>query len=273
MRKEPAGELGQSGGFTWWDPLANSDGHVRTSAWLALFVLVRLQGCRSGRTGPARCGPSRRSGSDACAVRGERCLVEGREKCWAILPRSSVAPLDVLMHVENNLTANLLHSFSFLFRAFCPASAAHLPDPPFVPSPTRERERERALFSIRRAAPRRASYLTPSPFLCSESRLCTSGTRSHLIEYIIWIFELYREGKRRRDGGGVCTKRKVRGHRSAERTDMPRDKFMNFVGIWGSCRAGLRCADLDPFCVTRRETRFLRCPPNHLWWRLFILVT
>lgn len=50
----------------------------------------------------------------------------------------------------------------------------------------------------------------------------------------------------------MCTKRKVRGHRSAERTDVPRDKFMNFVGIWGSCRAGLRCADLDPFCVTRR---------------------
>lgn len=119
-------------------------------------MLVRLQGCRSGRTGPARCGPSRRSGSDACAVRGERCLVEGRGKCWAILPRSSVAPLDVLMHVENNLTANLLHSFSFLFRAFCPASAAHLPDLPFVPSPTRERERKRTsslLHSPRRVAP------------------------------------------------------------------------------------------------------------------------
>lgn len=35
------------------------------------------------------------------------------------------SPLDVLMHVENNLTANLLHSFSFLPRLFlCPPSSS-----------------------------------------------------------------------------------------------------------------------------------------------------
>lgn len=82
--------------------------------------------------------------------------MEGRGKCRAILSRSSVAPLDVLMHVENNLTANLLHSFSFLFRTFRPASARRTYRTlPFVPSPTR---RERALLSVRRD---RATHLAP----------------------------------------------------------------------------------------------------------------
>lgn len=196
MREEPAGELGQSGGFTWWDPLANSDGHVRTSAWLALFVLVRLQGCRSGRTGPARCGPSRRSGSDACAVRGERCLVEGRGKCWAILPRSSVAPLDVLMHVENNLTANLLHSFSFLFRTFCPASAAHLPDPSFC-TLSDEREKENGLSSPS-AAPRLLPHPVPLSLFREPlvyERYPLTPNRIHNLNF--WVIQGEKEKERR----------------------------------------------------------------------------
>jgi hypothetical protein len=90
----------------------------------------------------------------------------GRRKCRAILSRSSVAPLDVLMHVENNLTANLLHSFSFLSRTFRPASAAHLPDPSFC------------ALSDERASPSPSTApLTsrPSPFLCSDSRLGASA--------------------------------------------------------------------------------------------------
>lgn len=87
--------------------------------------------------------------------------MEGRGKCRAILSRSFVAPLDVLMHVGNNLTANLLHSFSFLFRTFHPASAAHLPDPSFC------------TLSDARAGPSSDVALlasNPSPFLRSESR-------------------------------------------------------------------------------------------------------
>lgn len=93
--------------------------------------------------------------------------MEGRGKCRAILSRSSVAPLDVLMHVENNLTANLLHSFSFLFRTFRPASAAHLPDPSFC-----------TLSDEKRAGPSLCpSRRSPrSPFLRFESRLRERGT-------------------------------------------------------------------------------------------------
>lgn len=95
--------------------------------------------------------------------------MEGRGKCRAILSRSSVAPLDVLMHVENNLTANLLHSFSFLFRTFCPASAAHLPDPSFC---TLSDEEESGPFF-----PSVAPLTTLlSSFLRSESRLRERGT-------------------------------------------------------------------------------------------------
>lgn len=99
--------------------------------------------------------------------------MEGRGKCRAILSKSSVAPLDVLMHVENNLTANLLHSFSFLFRTFRPASTAHLPDPSFCtlsdekragPSlrPSRRSPRSRHPFSVSRAACASAAPLAPN---------------------------------------------------------------------------------------------------------------
>lgn len=43
-------------------------------------------------------------------IEGENSGVEGVGQYFAGRP----SPLDVLMHVENNLTANLLHSFSFL---------------------------------------------------------------------------------------------------------------------------------------------------------------
>lgn len=37
----------------------------------------------------------------------------------------------------------------------------------------------------------------------------------------------------------------ARGKAGRRRTDTPSDKFMNFMGIWGSCRsAGLRHADI-----------------------------
>lgn len=135
------------------------------------------------------------------------------------------------MHVENNLTANLLHSFSFLFRTFRPASARRTYRTlPFVPSPTR---RERALLSVRRA---RAAHL--APFSALRAACARARHRSHLIEYIIWIFELYHEKGRRRETGKRRGGR-VRGGRSAgtRGTDAPRDKFMNFMGIWRSCRA------------------------------------
>lgn len=94
----------------------------------------------------------------------------GRGKCRAILSKSSVAPLDVLMHVENNLTANLLHSFSFLFRTFRPASAAHLPDPSFCTLS----DEKRAGPSLRPSPPPLTSL--PSPFRRSDSRLRERGT-------------------------------------------------------------------------------------------------
>lgn len=109
--------------------------------------------------GPVRPVASNSGGDVARGERGggAKAPVEGRGKCRAILSRSSVAPLDVLMHVENNLTANLLHSFSFLFRTFRPASAAHLPDPSFCT--LSDERREWALLPVRRAA-----HLTlPSP--------------------------------------------------------------------------------------------------------------
>lgn len=99
--------------------------------------------------------------------------MEGRGRCRAILSRSSVAPLDVLMHVENNLTANLLHSFSFLPRALRLASVAHLPDPSFC-----------ALSDERTGPSCRSSH--PSSFLYSEGRLrARARAHSHLIEYVI----------------------------------------------------------------------------------------
>lgn len=104
--------------------------------------------------------------------------MEGRGRCRAILSRSSVAPLDVLMHVENNLTANLLHSFSFLPRALRLAPVAHLSDPSFC-ALSDERERP---FS---AVPLISTHL---PFSTPEGRLrerASARAYSHLIEYVI----------------------------------------------------------------------------------------
>lgn len=47
-------------------------------------------------------------------ARGHRQRKVSGNTFQARVPRSRSSPLDVLMHVENNLTANLLHSFSFL---------------------------------------------------------------------------------------------------------------------------------------------------------------
>lgn len=109
---------------------------------------------------PQGATPSCRSGDHTLAERGKEGEksgpVEGRGRCRAILSRSSVAPLDVLMHVENNLTANLLHSFSFLPRASRLAAARRTYwTLPFVPSPTRER----ALLRSPRRSSRPSSFL------------------------------------------------------------------------------------------------------------------
>lgn len=148
--------------------------------------------------------------------------MEGRGKCRAILSRSFVAPLDVLMHVGNNLTANLLHSFSFLFRTFRPASAAHLPDPSFC------------TLSDARAGPSPDVALlasNPSPFLCSESRASAAPLAPNRIHNLnFWVIQIERERERDRKVRVEEEKHRDTGQR---RTDAPCDKFMNFMGIWG----------------------------------------
>lgn len=170
--KEPVREPRPCRQVTWFTgPLTNSNGHVRTFARLgATRSFSSSWACRAvGRTGRAPQGATRRAvvGTERAAVEGEKSgPMEGRGRCRAILSRSSVAPLDVLMHVENNLTANLLHSFSFLPRALRLASVAHLPDPSFCalsdertgPSPRPPCRSSSPIFlSLLRGPPARAS--------------------------------------------------------------------------------------------------------------------
>lgn len=142
------------------------------------------------------------SGERHSLWRGEWDPMVGRGKCRAILSKSSVAPLDVLMHVENNLTANLLHSFSFLFRTFRPASAAHLPDPSFC-----------TLSDEKRAGPSlvaAAAHLTLVSLSPLREPPARARHRSHLIEYIIWIFELY-DVRKGRSGADAYAEQEARG--------------------------------------------------------------
>lgn len=46
-----------------------------------------------------------------------------------------------------------------------------------------------------------------------------------------------RKGREEKRDGRVRGEREARGDAGRRRTDAPRDKFMNFMGIWGSCRA------------------------------------
>lgn len=189
--------------------------------------------------------------------------MEGRGKCRAILSRSSVAPLDVLMHVENNLTANLLHSFSFLFRTFRPASAAHLPDPSFCT--LSDEKRERALLSDP-VAPLTFTVHLPSLFLRSENRLRErAAPLSYLIEYIIWIFELYDEKGAKREAGRTYTwwSREVRlGTGQTCRA-------INLSTLWrfGEAAEGLQHADIlicVPYGSSLARIRFLCGTRNNL---------
>lgn len=132
--------------------------------------------------GPVRPVASNSGGDVARGERGgARAPVEGRGKCRAILSRSSVAPLDVLMHVENNLTANLLHSFSFLFRTFRPASAAHLPDPSFCTLS----DEKRVGPSLRpsRRSPHSPVSLTPLREPSARARHRSASNRIHNLNF------------------------------------------------------------------------------------------
>lgn len=163
-------------------------------------------------------------------MEGENSGVEGVGQYFPGRP----SPLDVLMHVENNLTANLLHSFSFLpglsppcwtCHPFLASLTAHLPDPSLLLYP-RPRVVERLVSSLFRRLNRPPldprplvcpfsrssndrpptvaypSSLYPSTFSLSRSFLlrCSPRPASHLIEYVIWIFELRR---RDRDSEGA----------------------------------------------------------------------
>lgn len=109
----------------------------------------------------------------------------GREERWGLDGRENSgvegvgqyfpgrpSPLDVLMHVENNLTANLLHSFSFLpgspLRSTCqpatpsrPASRRTYRTLPFVPSATSGAARFLLVSPIEPAATRSSSPRLP----------------------------------------------------------------------------------------------------------------
>lgn len=179
---------------TCWGIRQVSKNHVM---WLAgeskrIRTFARLAWCSGaqGRTGAPRL--SQGSGGWRSPRRGRRGPVEGRGKCRAILSRSSVAPLDVLMHVENNLTANLLHSFSFLFRTFRPASTAHLPDPSFCT--LSDERRERALLSVRRAAHLAPRHPFSAPRAACASAAPLAPNRIHNLNF--WVIRWERGEKR-----------------------------------------------------------------------------